>query len=287
MVRSFFLVLFVLTSNVSLFANWQDNLDLHRSIMGESTYALLSKQYQAFSSGQSCPIAAPCIKQIAIVENGELIVDVAMMQHNRVKVMSDAELPLAHESVRDIDSRSEQHGCMRASVFNALANMIDELDTLAVDFGYEAGSLEIRVFEGLRDLATQKELFDTKMAVIVENNPAMTHEQAYAETSKWVSPYINNVPPHSTGAAIDIHLWNNKTNSFCDMGRFNVGGSLAPMFSTDSRLNKEQRQNRLLFLIAATGAGLTNYSFEFWHFSLGDRYAAYWRDAVYAQYGSV
>ena len=287
MIRSFFLVLHLLISSMTVFANWQDDFDSYRTTMGESTYALLSKQYQVFANGESCSIAAPCIKQISIVENGEPIVDVAMMQHDRIAVMSDTELPLAHESIEDIDSRSDQHGCMRASVFQALVTMIVELDLLAVDFGYEVGSLEIKVFEGLRDLGMQKKLFDNKMAMIMTNNPIMTYEQAYAETSKWVSPYIDNVPPHSTGAAIDIHLWNNKTHSFCDMGRFNKGGSLAPTFSSDSRITEQQQKNRLLFLIASTRAGLTNYSFEFWHFSLGDRYAAYWRDAVCAQYGSL
>lgn len=284
MLRYFFIILCTVTS---VCANWQGDLELYRAKMGESTYALIMKQYQAFECGQSLAIADPVIKQISIVENYESIVDVASMHHDRIKVMNDEELLLAHECIEDIDTRSPEHSKIRVSLFCALECMIEELDKLAVDFGYEVGSLEIRLFEGLRDLATQKELFDTKMAIITANNPGMTHEQAYAETSKWVSPYIDNVPPHSTGGAIDIHLWNNATQSFCDMGRFNKGGSVAPTFSTDTAINEEQQKNRLLFLIAATCAGLTNYSFEFWHFSLGDRYAAYWRNEVCARYESL
>ena len=283
MVRYLFIILCAVTS---VCANWQGDLELYRAKMGEQTYELVMKQYQAFEIGQSLAIADPIIKQIPIIENYEPVVDVASMHHHRITVMNDADLLLAHECIEDIDARSPEHSKMRASLFYALESMIKELDKLAVDFGYEVSFLEIKVFEGLRDLTTQKELFDSKMVIIMADNPGMTHEQAYSETSKWVSPYIDNVPPHSTGGAIDIHLWNDVTQSFCDMGRFNKGGSIAPTFSTDVRINEEQQKNRLLFLIAATRAGLTNYSFEFWHFSLGDRYAAFWRDEVCAKYGS-
>lgn len=37
----------------------------------------------------------------------------------------------------------------------------------------------------------------------------ISREEAESEASKWVSPYKNNVPVHSTGAAIDIRLWDN------------------------------------------------------------------------------
>ncbi|MGB8468039.1 MAG: hypothetical protein WCE21_03455 [Candidatus Babeliales bacterium] len=44
----------------------------------------------------------------------------------------------------------------------------------------------------------------------------------------------------------------------------------------------------LYFLIAANSGGLINYSYEHWHFSYGDRYAAYWSTTTgkkYARYG--
>ena len=43
--------------------------------------------------------------------------------------------------------------------------------------------------------------------------------------------------------------------------------------------------------MAATKAGLTNYIYEYWHFSYGDRYAAFWQEEDaskrVAHYGSV
>jgi D-alanyl-D-alanine dipeptidase len=43
----------------------------------------------------------------------------------------------------------------------------------------------------------------------------------------------------------------------------------------------------MFFLLAATQAGLINYPYEFWHFSFGDRYEAYWHHRDHAMYGPV
>lgn len=100
----------------------------------------------------------------------------------------------------------------------------------------------------------------------------------------------NNIPVHSTGAAIDIRLWDTKNEQFVDMGSFGViwgVNASAPTFSED--LTDEQKSNRLFALIAATQAGLVNYSYEYWHFSYGDRYASFWKKKSYkkAMYGPV
>ena len=76
---------------------------------------------------------------------------------------------------------------MRASVFLKLQGMIDQLDILAIGFGYEPGQVDILVFEGLRDLGTQKMLLDKKLEEILLSNPDMSFEMAEKETTKWVS----------------------------------------------------------------------------------------------------
>lgn len=74
------------------------------------------------------------------------------------------------------------------------------------------------------------------------------------------------------------------------MGRFNTSGATAPTFSETEVLTDEQKQHRCMLLIAITRAGLTNYVYEFWHMSSGDRYAAYWREPLaecrLARYGA-
>lgn len=69
------------------------------------------------------------------------------------------------------------------------------------------------------------------------------------------------------------------------MKRFNAGEYTAPTFSTHESITDEQIKNRFLFLVAATEAGLTNYVYEWWHYSFGDRYDCYWRKSqTYAIY---
>lgn len=264
---------------------WPDALAEHKHLMDNTTYTLLIQQQKTFAQGTAPAIADQRVKQIPIVENHEPLVDLQIIKNPRIRVMDGEELQKAHTSPEDIDPRAEKYSYMRQGVYDALVRMVAILDELAPYFGYEPGELEIHLFEGLRDIATQKVLFDTLQAQLHKQHPEMTAEEAEAETSKWVSPYKNNVPVHSTGAAIDIHMWSNKKQNYCDMGRFNKSGPHAPTFS--NTISHEQQLNRLLMLIAATRAGLTNYVFEFWHFSHGDRYASYWHGDNHARYNSI
>jgi zinc D-Ala-D-Ala dipeptidase len=208
---------------------------------------------------------------------------------NRISMMPQPKSPFEGPTFNSgLPSASK----MRASIFLRLQGMIDQLDKLAIDFGYEPGQVSIFVFEGLRDLGTQKMLFEKKLAEILLLNPEMSLEMAEKETAKWVSPVKNNTPVHSTGAAVDIRLWDNKNNRFLDLGPFGViwGDSrLAPTFSEE--ITDIQKNNRLYCLIAAERTGLTNYVYEWWHFSFGDRYDVYWKDqkdqGKVALYGSI
>jgi D-alanyl-D-alanine dipeptidase len=78
---------------------------------------------------------------------------------------------------------------------------------------------------------------------------------------------------------------------FLDMGTFGAiwgKNNNAPTFSENTTDN--QKRNRLYCLVAAETVGLTNYLYEFWHFSSGDRYEAYWNKDLNekrAIYGSI
>lgn len=284
--RMFFLGSLVIYGRVAPIS-WSVLLDQYKEVMGAHVYMRLAEYQQSYARGLAPKIAADFIKQISIDECAETCINVSEQSHPRITVMDEQEALKAHYCPEDVDPRSEKHGYMRQSVFEKLKAMLAVLDRLSPYFGYESGELEIKLFEGLRDIGTQKKIFDAKMAEIMRKNHALTEEEAYKETCTWVSPYKNNVPVHSTGAAIDIHIWSNKKKSFCDMGRYNHDGMQAPTFSDDASVTDAQKRNRLLLLIAAIEAGLTNYLYEFWHFSYGDKYAAYWLHEPYALYGTV
>jgi len=255
---------------------------------------IVKRQQAAFACGEAPAIAAPVIKNIPIEESGEELVDVRTMSHSRIMMMPDPTIPFENDACNSgLPSASK----VRKTVYEKLVAMTHELDELASDFGYERGEVSIKVFEGLRDLKTQALLFNNKKAEIMAANPDMSDDQADAETSKWVSPVKNNVPVHSTGAAVDIRLWNEKTNDFLDLGKFGVIWGANPSVPTYSEdITDIQKRNRLYLQMAAAKAQLTNYHNEYWHFSPSksskrDRYAAYWHEADadkrVADYGSI
>ena len=225
------------------------------------------------------------VKEIPIVECGEELIDVRKSGNGRIRMMDDPESPFQSS---DCNSGLPSASFMRSRVYDCLEKMVGALDRLASDFGYEAGQVEIRIFEGLRDLKTQKMLFDRKFEEVRAAQAHLSLEEARKETCKWVAPVENNVPVHSTGAAVDLRLWDRKTKSYLDLGILGVIWGANPNAVTFSEgISKIQKANRLYCLLAAAEAGLVNYSYEFWHYSYGDRYAAWAKNFPQADYHSI
>ncbi len=270
--------------HLGLKASWEDLLYAYRSRLGQLP-TLLERQMRAYKEGDAPKISDDLIKSIPILENTEVCVNLRMQACARISMLPEPSRPFESPEF----SSGLPNACkMRQGVFLALKGMVEELDRLAPSFGYVSGQLEIKVFEALRDVETQSQLFEAKMSEIRQANPQMLEEDVEFATAKWVSPVKNNIPVHSTGAAVDIRLYDNKTRTFLDVGGFGViwgASENAPSFYEE--LSTEQKANRLLCFIAATKAGLTNYVFEHWHYSLGDRYGAFWNGHACASYGPV
>jgi hypothetical protein len=250
---------------------------------------IIKRQYAAYKNGTAPAIAHPDIKSIPIEECGELLVDIRASTFRRISMMPDPTKPFESD---ECNSGLPSASKMRASVYGNLVIMGSWLDQLCGEFGYQREQVDIKVFEGLRNLETQEMLFNNKKKEIMGANPEMTDAQADAETSKWVSPVKNNVPVHSTGAAVDLRLWDKINQRYVDAGKFGViwgANPSAPTFSED--ITDEQKKNRLFFLMAGAQAGLTNYQLEHWHVGSDDKADAYWTEADPAQrvarYGAI
>lgn len=257
--------------------SWQKIVHDIQPFVPTHAYAIIQAQYNAWSTNSPFKIMHPDIKCIPIVENNEAVVDVYTMNNPRIFM-----LPQPQEPYSGVDCNAGLAGSskMRIGLYNCLERMIEQLDEYARLFNFAPGQLSIAVFEGIRDINYQKMLFDNKAAEIALLNPHLTEQEVFEETCTWVSPVINNVPVHSTGGAIDIRLYDNKNNTLVDMGMFDVINGVndaAPTLYED--IPDNQKFNRMLFLVAATCAGMVNYQFEWWHFSYGDRYASYWKEA--------
>jgi len=150
------------------------------------------------------------------------------------------------------------------------------------------------LYEGYRSLSLQKMLFETQYANVKKRHPDWSSAQVFQDTTKLVSPVTNpdhspNIPPHSTGAAIDVYLIDDKGHAV-DMGIHpkdwmqDVDGSLS--LTNSSFISPQARKNRQIMSNALQAAGFVNYPTEYWHWSYGDRYWAYVEKQPAAIYGS-
>ncbi len=78
------------------------------------------------------------------------------------------------------------------------------------------------LYEGYRSIALQKMIFDKQYPNELARHPTWSETQIFEETIKLVSPVVNqdgsaNIPPHATGAAVDLYLLDDK-GQVLDMG---------------------------------------------------------------------
>jgi D-alanyl-D-alanine dipeptidase len=151
------------------------------------------------------------------------------------------------------------------------------------------------LYEAYRHPELQDELFKSHLASVKVQYPEFSEPAAFNHACKLFSPLYHldgslNIPPHSTGAAIDVYLVDPEGQVW-DMGihpkdwKTDVDASLT---QTNSGLISEQaKKNRALMSHALHSVGFVNYPTEYWHWSYGDRYWAYIKQRPYAMYGSV
>ncbi|MCV6612052.1 MAG: M15 family metallopeptidase [Amphritea sp.] len=152
----------------------------------------------------------------------------------------------------------------------------------------------IRVYEAYRSLEVQQMLFGQEQARVRERQPELCEDDVFVEATRLVSAVqypdgSNNIPPHNTGAAVDIELvnWAGHPLDFgMDIHRWTeVDPDLC---LTDAQgLTQRARDNRQLLAAVMTEAGFVNYPEEWWHFSYGDRFWAYTTGHSHAIYGGI
>lgn len=154
--------------------------------------------------------------------------------------------------------------------------------------------MHFRLYEGYRSLSLQKLIFDKQHSNVKNRHPDWSDEQIFMETTKLVAPVINpdqspNIPPHSTGGAIDVYLIDDHGMPL-DMGIHpkdwmqDEGGVLS--LTASKMISATAIKNRQIMSKALATAGFVNYPTEYWHWSYGDRYWAYIKQKPKALYGS-
>lgn len=227
---------------------------------------------KGYSEKSIISIVDPCVLSIAIKETKEPLID--LRDQSVILFGPSPEIP-----------NNQDYTKIRSSVYEKLVKAQKLLPN----------NLLFCLYEGYRSLNLQQKLFDNRYELLQKNNPAWNHEQLFQETIKLISPVMNldgslNIPPHSTGAAIDIYLVDSH-GFIVDMGikvedwMQDIDGSLSQ--TNSAKISILAQKNRSIMAYALIRVGFVNYPGEYWHWSYGDRYWAYHSGNQFALYGII
>lgn len=216
-------------------------------------------------------ISDPHVLKISIQENHEPFVD--LTQQKELIYGPSPEIP---------DNKNYTY--LRQSVYKKLIAAQKRLPK----------GVRFCLYEGYRSLALQKMLFDQQYTTTKTQHPEWSLTDIFYQTTKLVSPVTNpdgsnNIPPHSTGGAIDVYLIDEHGNPL-DMGihpKDWMQDKDGVLSLTDSKaISSTAKANRRIMSDVLQAEGFVNYPTEFWHWSYGDRYWAFVKHQPHAIYGS-
>lgn len=217
-------------------------------------------------------IADPAVLAIPIHENNEPMIDLITQK----EIAYGPPVLLANNT---------HYTKMRKSVYDKLKQAQDMLPN----------GLKFCLYEGYRSLELQQAIFQERYDNLQKVNPQLTHEALFIESTKFASPVINidgskNIPPHSTGGAIDVYLIDTEGNAV-DMGihlddtYHDLTGKYCHTHS--QAISVTAKEYRKIMSKVLQTVGFVNYPTEYWHWSYGDRYWAHQLNHAYAIYGSI
>lgn len=135
-----------------------------------------------------------------------------------------------------------------------------------------------------RPVDVQRRLFEDNMRDYKSEHPDANDDEARTHTNTYVDDPDNpdSWPSHSVGA-IDVDLFDTETNALVDFGSStNDDNERSHLHYVG--ITVEQKANRMMLLEAMLSQGLASTTFEWWHFSYGDKTWAWFyrqKDSLY------
>ena len=214
----------------------------------------------------------PAVLRIPIIENHEPLVELKDQK------------ALAYGPSPEV-SNNQDYTKLRKSVYDKLIQAQALLPN----------GLRLCLYEGYRSLSLQKFLFEGRFSKVKSLHPDWSNKQLFNETLKLVSPIVNqdgskNIPPHSTGGAIDVYLVNEAGQPVpmgIEVKDWMEDGDGSLSLSDSQKISAEARAYRKIMSDALEAVGFANYPHEYWHWSYGDRYWAHQTGHPAAIYGSI
>jgi len=144
--------------------------------------------------------------------------------------------------------------------------------------------IRIVILDAYRPVELQMILIRNFTSRLKSEHPDWDATKIKEESIKFVAPVEPGIlPPHSTGGAVDLTL--EKDTQKLDMG--SPWGELSERSRThSSKISEAGRKNRIFLAELMHDAGFVNYPLEWWHWSIGDRTYAYYRN-TFSFYGMI
>ncbi|MDJ0600000.1 MAG: M15 family metallopeptidase [Crocosphaera sp.] len=180
------------------------------------------------------------------------------------------------------------------------SNVIEALIQAQTYLQQQYPGWEIHIFDAYRPVTVQQFMVDYTFTALLQEKGLILEQLSPAQQdSLWQQVYqiwavpsddLATPPPHSTGAAVDITLIDDR-GELLDMGGMidELSERSQPNYyaqSSDSTKQTYHQRRELLHQIM-TQAGFLRHPGEWWHFSLGDQMWAWQSQKAVAYYGKV
>ncbi|MGF1600523.1 MAG: M15 family metallopeptidase [Thermosynechococcaceae cyanobacterium] len=217
--------------------------------------------------------------QIPIVESGEALLPIPIDQ-------------FAHQTPHAYAALGAPYG--EASPYFVREQVLQALIKAQQVLQADKPHWQIFIFDAYRPVAVQEFMVNTafqealaQQNLVKADLTATQKEALWEQVLKiWALPSLDpkTPPPHSTGGAVDVTLYDRNAQSLIDMGSpiDEMSTRSQPHYfadlAQDSRLNEDERSaaqtaahHRQILLDAMSAAGFQRHLGEWWHFCLGDQ----------------
>jgi D-alanyl-D-alanine dipeptidase len=163
-------------------------------------------------------------------------------------------------------------------------------DRLALIQQSFAGKYRFKVWDGYRPRSVQDAIYNAYHNEVAAAHPEWSEQQINQQVETFVTKASEQkrIPPHATGAAIDLTLVDAKGQEL-NMGTAfdSFSPEAASMYYEEDTLDNQVRDNRRLLRGAMVDAGFRADDDEWWHFDYGNQIWASVLAQPHAFYGEI
>ncbi len=131
-------------------------------------------------------------------------------------------------------------------------------------------NLKLVVRAGHRPSEVQRRLLRDCIQDYKNEHEGASDAEALAHARTFVSDPDIKLPPHCCGAGVDVDLFDTEKNDYVDFGSpVNIDEEISFLHTT--KINDQQKTNRMQLLETMLRAGFSSYYAEWWHYPYGDQ----------------